>query len=224
MKTKVLLTLAAVILVIISTVAIGSNMGFKISIPLYQTMTGHTGLNWVSLPFYNSYTDAASARTDIMAISGITGCELDQYQESTGTYLAYDPDNFLEDNFTICSSGQLADANALLVKIGGANGNWVVVGSHSPSMTVPLHATGTGHTGLNWRAVPYHTTAADAAALWTELNTPAIGVELDQYQEATGTYLAYDPDNFLEDNFTITAGGAILIKVGSGKTWTPAHY
>jgi hypothetical protein len=60
MRTRVLLAITALLMAIVSTVAIGSNMGFKISIPL---TAGYN--NYVSLPYYNSYTDAASIFNDV---------------------------------------------------------------------------------------------------------------------------------------------------------------
>jgi hypothetical protein len=229
MRTKVLLGLAVAVMLIVSVATIGSNMGFKISIPLYKNGTGHTGLNWVALPYYAGYVSASAVWTDIAAISGVTGVEVDQYQESDGTYLAYDPDSFLTDDFPITSSGQLINAGAILVKVvtSGTSVNWIVVGSHSPSLALTLRANGTGHTGLNWCSIPYHTTAADAQTLWTQISAIApntSSVEIDQYQETDGTYLAYDPDSFLTDNFSIKPGTALLVKVSANKSWTPAHY
>ena len=64
MRTRVLLATAAVLMLIVGTVAIGSNMGFKISIPL----TAGGAPNFVSLPYYNNYT------TDNTMYSDITNC------------------------------------------------------------------------------------------------------------------------------------------------------
>jgi hypothetical protein len=242
MRTKILVLLTAAAMLLVGISVIGSNMGFKISIPVYKYVAGsHTGLNWVSLPYYVGYTTASTVWTDIAAIPNVSTVELSQYQEASGgpypinTYAIYDNDTFTDD-FTITSGGQLANASAVLVKItttSGTSVNWVVVGSHSPSMSVPLYAYAAGsHTGLNWKAIPYHTTGATASALWTEINavTPNTAtVELSQYQEASGgpfpinTYAIYDNDTFT-DNFTVTPGSPVLIKVSATKTWTPAHY
>jgi len=241
MRTKILVVLVAAAMLLAGISVIGSNMGFKISIPLYKFAAGtHTGLNWTSLPYYNGYLHASDVWTDISAISGVTTVELDQYQENAsqgypvGSYAVYDNDLGM-DNFNVAPSGSLSNADSILVKINcsGTSVNWVVVGSHSPSLTVPLNGFVSGtHTGLNWRAIPYHTTAANAAALWTEINavTPNTAVvELDQYQEngsqgfPVGSYAVYDNDLGM-DNFAVTAGAPVLIKVSANKTWTPAHY
>jgi hypothetical protein len=223
MRTKVLLGLAVAVMLVVSVATIGSNMGFKISIPLYKYSAGtHTGLNWVALPYYVSYTTASQVWTELNTLVG-GPVELDQYQESNGTYLQFDNDSY-GDDFNIAPSGTLVEANAMLVKV-GSTVNWVVVGSHNPSMAVPLYKYAAGaHTGLNWRAVPYHTTAASASALWTQLNAAVGGpVEIDQYQESNGTYLQFDNDSY-GDDFTVVPGQAILIKVGASTNWTPAHY
>jgi len=226
MRTKVLLTLAVIAMLLVGTAAIASNMGFKISIPLNAYAAGtHTGFNWVALPYFVSYADATAAWTDISSIAGIGTVTLQQFQENNGTYLIYDGD-MMTDNFTITSGGQLVDAKAILVQV-GATRNWVVVGSHSPSMTVPIYAYAAGtHTGFNWVSIPYHRTAADATALWTQLAavTPNTAtVTLQQFQESNGTYLIYDGD-MMTDNFTVTAGLPVLIQSSANKTWTPAHY
>lgn len=224
MRTKVLIALAVIAMMLVGTAAIASNMGFKISIPLNAYGTGHTGFNWVALPYYVSYTTAAAAHSDIMAISGMSYVLLQQFQETDGSYLMYDGDIFTDD-FTITSGGQLVDAKAILVQV-DATGNWIVVGSHSPSMAVPIHAYGTGHTGFNWVSIPYHRTAATASSLHTQLVavTPNTAyMLLQQFQESTGSYLMYDGDIFTDD-FNVTAGLPVLIQTDTTKSWTPAHY
>jgi hypothetical protein len=229
MRTKVLLGLAVAVMLVVSVATIGSNMGFKISIPLYANVSGHTGFNWVALPYYVSFTDGASVWNDLNAAygGGQEGLiEVNQYQESNGTYKVYNADTFT-DTFQITSGGSLISANALLIKV-PSNSNWIVVGSHNPSLAVPLYALGAGHTGLNWRAVPYHSTASTGATLWNQLNTLAGGgqeglLEINQYQESNGTYKVYNADTFT-DSFNLVPGQSLLVKVASPLNWTPAHY
>jgi hypothetical protein len=216
MRTKVLLGLAVALMLVVSVATIGSNMGFKISIPLAAFSAGaNDGLNWVALPYYNSYADAAAVFADV------PGCaEVDLYDPLTQTVRIYDG-GFNLDNFAVSTSGQLIDAQAILVKV-VANANWVVVGSHSPSMQMTLSAFSAGtNDGLNWRSIPYHTTAADALTLFSQIPNVA---ELDLYDPTTQTVRIYD-GGFNVDNFPITPGVGILIKVtASSSTWAPAHY
>lgn len=226
MRTKVLLTLAVIAMLLVGTAAIASNMGFKISIPLNAYAAGtHTGYNWVALPYYVSYTTASTAWADISAIPGVGSVIIQQYQENDGTYMIYDGD-MMTDEFTITSGGELVGAKAMLVQVGGTV-NWTVVGSHSPSMPVPIYGYAAGtHTGYNWISIPYHRMAADATALWTELAAAAPNtatVIIQQYQESNGTYMIYDGD-MMTDNFPVTAGLPVLVQTSATKSWVPAHY
>lgn len=216
MRTKVLLVVAALLMAIVSTVAIGSNMGFKISIPLKAFSLGsHDGINTVSLPFYNGYADAAAVFSDV------PGCvEVDLYDPATQTVRAYDG-GFNLDNFQVAPGGELANGQAIFVKV-AADANWVVVGSHNPSKTIPLSAFQLGvHDGINFRSVPYHTDKQSASQLFAEI--PNV-VEIDLYDPSTQTLRAYD-GGFNLDDFSLVPGAAIVIKVSSdSNTWVPAHY
>jgi hypothetical protein len=79
MRTKVLLGAAAALMLMISLVAIGSNMGFKISIPL---TTGWA--NYVSLPYYNSYTNDNAMFSDITACAAVS-----RWNNATGAWQNY---------------------------------------------------------------------------------------------------------------------------------------
>ena len=116
MKRRIALIIAAMLMVLVGSAAIASNMGFKISIPLYATGTKHTDLNWVSLPYYVNYANASEAWTDLNSIAGLTYVDIDQYQEADGTYLMYDNDIYT-DNFVV-SAGK-----PVLIKV-DANKTW----------------------------------------------------------------------------------------------------
>jgi hypothetical protein len=213
MRTKILVILAAAAMLLMGITAMSSNMGFKISIPLYTTGVGHSGANWVSLPFYNSYTTASVAFADIPNCG-----ELDLYDDSVDGYRVYDG-VFNTDDFPIATGGTQVNGNALLVKV-TADGNWVVVGSHAPSLAVNLYTTMAGHSGANWQSIPYHTNKASASTLFAEITNCA---ELDLYDDSVDGYRVYD-GVFNTDDFPITAGKAVLIKVSANTAWTPAHY
>lgn len=213
MRTKILVALVAVAMLVVGITAVGSNMGFKISIPLTAASGTHDGINWVSLPFYCSYADADAMFNDI------PGCvEVDRYDPTTSSYLLYDGFIFM-DNFAVAPGGELDQGAAFLIKV-GADTPWVVVGSHAPSKQVPLTAASGTHDGINWVSIPYHTTKTDADGLFNEISGC---VEVDRYDPTTGAYLLYDGFIFL-DNFPVTAGVGIIAKVGADTNWTPAHY
>ena len=205
MRTKVLLGAAVVLMLAVSVATIGSNMGFKISIPL----TGNYAINLVSLPYYNSYTDSASLWSDLVA-SGITPYQISYYDSQNGAWVDY----FGRGPFTLPASG------GLLIKVTDASPlPWIVVGSHNPAFAFPL----TGNYAINLVSIPYHTTAVTSQDIWNQLvaagDTP---YQISMYDSANGAWV----DFFGRGPFTLVPGQALLIKVtdGSPTAWTPSHY
>jgi hypothetical protein len=205
MKRNVLLVLAAVAVLAIGSAAIASNMGFKISIPLTA------GVNsFVSIPYYNSYTDAASLRNDInAAISG------------TATVYAYN--GTIWQRYAGGTSGGQVNFNITPGQgyqvLPAASGNWIVVGSHNPGLALGFTA------GTNsFVSVPYHTTATTAQLLRNEIDA-AIGATATLYNYNGTVWQRYaGGTSGGQVNFNITAGSAVqVLPTGSGN-WTPAHY
>ena len=195
MRTKVLLATAAALMLIVSLVAIGSNMGFKISIPL---TAGYS--NYVSIPFYNSYT------TDNSMFSDITGCTaVSRWNNATGLW-----QNYLGGRTSLYN---IAAGEAYVVTVSSTT-NWIVVGSHNPSLGVALTA---GYS--NYVSVPYHTTKTNDNALFSEI-PGCTGVS--RWNNATGLW-----QNYLGGRtslFNITPGEGYVITVSGTTSWTPAHY
>ena len=205
MRTRALLGAAVVLMLIVSVATIGSNMGFKISIPLvYDGNTLTT--NWVSLPYYNSYTDAASIKADIGANFG----SVTRWNNTTHAYQTY---NGVIGNFTLVKGEMLA------IKVKTATVNWIVVGSHDPGFSLSLVYDGNTLTS-NWVSVPYHTTATDAAGIKSQ-----IGTNFGSITRWNNTTHAYQTYNGIVGNFSLTPGEGYIIKVKTATTqWTPAHY
>jgi len=195
MRTKVLLVTAAVLMLIVSLVAIGSNMGFKISIPL---TAGYS--NYVSLPYYNSYT------TDNSLFSDIPNCGVvSRWNNATGAWQNYAGGRASLFNVTA--------GEAYVVGV-SASGNWIVVGSHNPGLAVTLTS---GYS--NYVSVPYHTTATTDNSLFTQI--PGAGV-ISRWNNATGSWQNYAGGR--ASLFNITAGEGYVVGVSSTTAWTPAHY
>ena len=209
MRTRVLLAITALLMAIVSTVAIGSNMGFKIAIPLINDGNSTTA-NWVSLPYYNSYTDAASVKADI----GANFAKITRWDNTSHTYKSYTSSL---NNFTI-TPGEGYNITTL---DGTGTTIWIVVGSHDPTKVISLLNDGNSTTA-NWTSIPYHTTSVNAAAIKAEIG--ANFAKITRWDNTSHTYKSYT--NSL-NNFTITPGEAYNITTldGTGTTsWTPAHY
>jgi hypothetical protein len=193
MRTRVALALAAALMLLISLAAVGSNMGFKITIPL---TAGYA--NYVSLPYYSNYTNAASLLADIPNCTAVK-----RWDNSTGTYQMYTGRGT---NFTVI------EGEGYIVNV-SVSGSWVVVGSHDPGFALPLTA---GY--ANYVSIPYHTTATNASTLLSQIpNCTAV----KRWDNPTGTYQMYTGRG---TNFPLTPGEAIIVNVGTTCTWAPAHY
>jgi len=197
MRTKVVLSIATMLMLVIGVAAIASNMGFKIDISLKAGGAS----NWVSLPYHNQYTDAASIFTDVGVATQVS-----RWDNTTNTFQTYGARGGID--FSI-DPGQ-----AYLVKV-SVNKDWIVVGSHNPSLALSLQAGGAS----NWISVPYHTTAADAADLFSQI--PNVS-QLSRWDNTTNTFQTYGARGGI--NFPITKGEGVLVKVTSAASWTPAHY
>jgi hypothetical protein len=183
-------------------------MGFKISIPL---TAGQQKL--ISLPFYNSYTDAASLRNDIIAAGGTSVTVYDW----TGTaWQTYAGGGFGQVNFLITTG---TTGKAYEVVSAAAVSNWIVVGSHNPSLAISLTA------GQNkFVSVPYHTTDTTAAMLRNEI-IAAGGTSVTVYDWTGTAWQTYAGGGFGQVNFNLTAGKATeVVSASSVTSWIPAHY
>ena len=195
MRTRVLLAITALLMAIVSTVAIGSNMGFKISIPL---TAGYN--NYVSLPYYNSYTNAASIFNDV------PNCQfVSRWDNPTGAVQTWNGSRGI--NFTL-NKGESYIINVT------ANSNWVVVGSHDPAFAVPLTA---GYN--NYISIPYHTTATKAGDLFAQIPNCQF---VSRWDNASGAVQTWNGSRGI--NFSLTPGEGLIVNVTATTTWTPSHY
>ncbi len=203
MKRNVLLVLAAVAVLVIGTAAIASNMGFKISIPLASGVT-----SFVSIPYYNQYTDAASLRNDINASIASTATV---YAYNGTAWQRYAGGGIGQVNFTITPGQGYEVAPA-------ASGNWIVVGSHNPSLALAFTSGVT-----SFVSVPYHTTETTAQLLRNEIDA-AIGSTVTVYSYNGTAWQRYAGGGIGQVNFNITAGNAVEVAPAGSGSWTPAHY
>ena len=203
MRTKVLLGAAVVLMLAISVATIGSNMGFKISIAIPANQQ-----KIVSLPYYNNFTDATSLYNDLVA-SGGTSVSVLNY---TGTaWQNWSGGGFGQVNFAITSG-------LAYMVVSTTAFNWIVVGSHNPSLGVATTAN-----LQNLISVPYHATATDAATLYTQLVAAgATGLSVLNY---TGTaWQNWSGGGFGQVNFPLVPGTGVMVVSTAAFAWTPAHY
>ena len=199
MRTKVLLTLAVVGMLFLSFTAMTSNMGFKINIPL----EGGALQNWVSLPYYNSYTSVSLIFNELSP----NVVEISHWLPASYGAETYTSD--MDPDFGIVAG------EAISVKLSSAQ-NWVVVGSHNPTATIAI----AGGAVQNWVAVPYHTMSTMASTLINEIPNC---VEIAHWLPASYGAETYTSD--MDPDFAITAGQGYGIKCGGAdQNWTPSHY
>jgi hypothetical protein len=195
MRTKVLLGLAVAVMLIVSVATIGSNMGFKISIPL---TAGYN--NYVSIPYYNSYTNAGAIFSDV---TGAT--QVKRWDNASGTFQSW--------NGTRGTNFSVTEGEAYIITVSSTT-NWVVVGSHDPSFALTLTAGYNNHV-----SIPYHTTATNAGTLFSQIT----GVtQVKRWDNASGTFQSWNGTR--GTNFTLSPGEGLIVTVSGTGTWTPAHY
>jgi hypothetical protein len=203
MRTKVLLVLAALLMAIVSTVAIGSNMGFKISIPL----TGGQA-KFVSLPYYSSFADAGALRNDLIA-AGAGSVTL--YNFTGTTWQSYSGGGLGQVNFPLVAG------NAYQVSVSTTT-TWVVVGSHNPGAAVAI----TGGQA-KYVSIPYHTTATNASTLRNELIAAGAG-SVTLYNYTGTTWQQYSGGGLGQVDFALVPGNGYQASCSTSVSWTPAHY
>jgi hypothetical protein len=208
MKGKLLLFLGVVLSFLMVTSAYASNMGFKITV--FLDSSGSTDQNWFSLPFNVSYTNAADIKTDIGAncfrvYRWLPASDAYEYYESARSGV----------NFSLTpGEGYMAVVTA--------DTNWVVVGSHAPGTTIAIDSSGA--TDQTWISLPYHTTAANAADLKTEMTGEGLGIfRVYHWLPATDSYEYYESARS-GVNFSITPGEGLLIVSTTSGTFDPDHY
>jgi hypothetical protein len=207
MKTKVILGVVTILILAIALTSLGSNMGFKLS----MTLTAGQA-KYISLPYYNSYSTqtAATLRNDVIAAGG-TGVQV--YNWNGTAWQRY-------------AGGGLGQINFALEKGIGYQvvstadvSNWVIVGSHDPSVTISFTAG-----QAKYVSVPYHTTSTNAAALRNEII--AVGGTGVQVYNWNGTaWQRYAGGGLGQVNFTLQPGIAYqAVSTADCGPWTPAHY
>lgn len=196
MRTKVVLVLAAIFMLLVGGTAVASNMGFKITIPLKQGWS-----NYVSLPYFNSYTNAASLFNDV----GPTCVQVSRWNNAIFNFDSWTGLRGTDFNVT--------PGEALIIKV-SSDTNWIVVGSHNPNLALTLTQ---GYS--NYVSIPYNTTANTAGTLFNQI--PGC-VQVSRWNNSTFNFDSWT--GLRGTDFNLTPGEGLIVKVSATTTWTPAHY
>jgi hypothetical protein len=225
--------LVAMTMLVAGGVAIASNTGFKANLPLARTVTGGTnpevGNNYLSLPYFNPYINAAGLCTQTGLIS--TGLSATQIRriDSNGVV-----------NSAVCGTGAantlaIVPGTAIIIRnvvqpiIANTPTNIIVVGSHNPTLSVTIPAGTTAVTNL-WFSVPFHTTAVTANDLCIQAGMTIGGLQAGQLQvinATTGTPTTVQCGSAAALALNLTLGQAARLRqtaVSGARTFVPAHF
>lgn len=203
-----------------------SNMGFKINYRLAEpgeAVPGGTSLNGtnaVGLP-YNPQAGITTAQALFDDIGSASVQNISKFLQSDNGYAVYSLGG---------SDYALSPGEGYFVRMKtGAGTDYIIVGSHDPSLSVSLAGTGqavpggTSLGGQNFFAPPYHGTATDAQQLADDIGSTDVQ-NIAQFVESNNGFTIFTPGG--GSPFTITPGEAYIVRIKSGitKNYTPSHY
>jgi len=210
---------------------LASNMGFKLNYPLNKTGTASskTGTNSLSLPYFRQtgLNDAFGLIQDIEGggppFSKVNN--IAKFIESSDSLQVYtgrmgSPGA----NFT------LNPGEGYRVQV-SADVNYIVVGSHDPSLVVSLDASGAGSkTGTNDYAPPYNVTAATAFDLIKDIE----GVTAPPFSKVNNVAKFITSSDSLQvytgrmgspgANFNLVPGESYRVQMSATVPYIASHY
>jgi len=223
--------LVAVLAVVLAGGLVASNMGFKLNYTLIaggqavpEGGVSQDGTNDISLPDFpqSGMVSANDLRLDIglPANGGVS-----QFLRASNTSQVY--------------TGKGAGLNFNLVAgdgyrvrvTGAANVNYIVVGSHNPSLSHTLIAAGqavpeggVSQDGTNSYNYPYHSVAATANDLRLEIGAPANG-GVSKFLRASNTSQVYTGKG-AGLNFNLVPGASYRVRItgATNVSFVPNHY
>jgi hypothetical protein len=218
-RTFVVAVIGALALVLATGGLVASNMGFKLNYQLLATGAGSaTGDNVVSLP-YNRQSGLNNA-LDLMNDIGFANVgSVARYLEASNTFETYTGRKGSPGaNFA------LASGDAVFVNM-NASVDYIIVGSHDPSLAISLDATGVGSaTGDNFFSFPYHSTASTALDLMNDIGFASVG-SVARYLEASNTLETYTGRKGSPGgNFSLVPGEGYFVNMNSTVSYVPSHY
>jgi len=219
-KAKLFLVICSVFA---TAVAVGSNMAFKLNYTLL-TNTDSNNINWVSIPYFNYYTVAEDVCMDINTVDCTpVATNIGYFFTEINAHISH-ACGTPKGNFNIFAGRGYA------VSVMSDTCTWKIVGSHNDAYDTTSgvsFATNIDGNNINWIAVPYHSTAAKAEGLCTQINAnyANIATSVAYFDTATNsatTHACGSP----KSNFNIIPGRALALSVtaAGSSCWHPAHY
>jgi hypothetical protein len=200
-------------------------MGFKLNYRLNAPLAGvsNTGKNTLALPYFRQ-TGQNNALDLVLDIGSGTVAAVNSVAKF----------NEINDTFTVYTARMGAPAPFALAAGEGyfvnmaSNVNYIVVGSHDPSLAISLDGPtpGVSNTGKNFLAPPYNITATNAHQLVLDIgggvNTPILSVS--KFVQANDTFLVYTDRMGAIAPFPLAPGEAYFVNMASSVPYTPSHY
>ena len=246
-RTSIVLLVACTAVMLTGGSLMASNMGFKLNLPLFAITeevpeggNSSDGTNTIALP-YNKQTGIVDAATLGADIGGFDP-NPNPAQPVINIQRLNRDGNVLDfyDGGTRGGSVNfpLIDGNGYRVRV-NTHVDYIVVGSHDPSLPVTLYKIGSGvpeggnsTDGTNKYGYPYHSTAGDAAGLGAEIGgfdpnpNPAQPVINIQRLNRDGNILDFYDGGTRGGsvNFTLIPGDAYRVRVNTDVTFVPSHF
>jgi hypothetical protein len=222
-KRSVLILAVGVTALLVAGGLFASNMGFKLNYTLSGTGSSASGTNTLGLPFFRQtgLDDSLQLIQDIEQGNAALVTNVQRFLKASDGFELYDGTTPGTTPFP------LAAAEGYFVKMGAANVNYIVVGSHDPGLTVTLNGTGSSASGTNFYSYPYHSTAANAEQLIADIEqgNPALVTNVQRFLKASDGFELYDGTTPGTTPFALTPGEAYFIKVGAADVaYVPSHY
>jgi hypothetical protein len=226
------LMVVALAVVIATGGLVASNMGFKLNYPLLDggDAGSASGTQTIGLPYNRQVgIDLAS---DLFKDIGLSTGPCSSYAcNCLSTISRYDTGIDLFVTYA-CKGADFALTPGEGLQLGmvtGGGGDYIVVGSHNPGLTINLACPGApcgSNSGTEYYTHPYHAVSASAAELMTELGGFNFVSTISRYDTGTDLLVTYAAHG---TSFPLVAGQAYQITtknltVPNGIDFTPAHY
>jgi hypothetical protein len=212
---------------------LASNMGFKLNYRLTTTAAGGgagTGKNTLALPYFRQtgLNNALELMGDIGNTSGtpsiIPVASVSRFLEATDTLATY--------------TGRMGSPTGTPFALTAGEGynvsmysnvNYIVVGSHDPSLIISMDGPGAGSaSGKNFLATPYNITSTNSLQLMNDIGGVIIipVASVSRFITSTDSLATYTGrmGSPTGTPFLLTPGEAYKVSMYTTVAYTPSHY